>query len=236
MRIAIPLLMSLLLTTACSAGQDEIKKNLQARYPNIEINSVTESPIKGLYEVVVQGSQVIYTDGKADYLIDGMLIDTASKRNLTQEKILKLSAVNFDSLPLDQAIKIVRGDGKRRLAVFSDPDCPFCKRLEPELAKLDNVTIYIFEYPLAMHADAAHKSRLVWCSPDRAKAWDDLMLRGKLPEGKDDCANPISANLALGEKLNVQGTPHLILPNGQRIPGMVPYEKLEMMLKQASGQ
>lgn len=234
MRFTIPLLLTLTLTSACSAGQEDIKKNLETQFPGIEVNSVEPSPMKGVFEVVVQGTHVIYTDANANYVLEGALIDTASKHNLTKEKVDKLTAVNFDSLPFDQAIKVVRGDGKRRMAVFSDPDCPFCKRLEPELAKLDNVTLYIFEYPLPMHTDAAHKSRLIWCSPDRAKAWDDYMLHGKLPTGKDDCKNPVDANIALAEKLNIDGTPHLILPNGRRVPGLVPYEQLEKLLDEAN--
>ncbi len=235
MRIIIPLLLTLLLATGCNAGQDEIKNNLETRYPGLQVDSVASSPIKGLYEVVVQGTHVIYTDANANYLIDGMLIDTVSKRNLTQEKVEKLTKVDFNSLPFKQAIKIVRGNGKRSLAVFSDPDCPFCKRLEPELAKLDNVTIYLFPYPIAqLHPDSARKARLVWCSPDPAKAWDDLMLRGKLPQGKDDCPNPIQANIALAQKLNIQGTPHIILSNGKRVPGLVPYDRLEQLLNQAA--
>lgn len=236
MRTFITLLCTLLLTTACDAGQDNIKKNLESRFPGIHVDSVTKSPINGLYEVVVEGSHVVYSDQNANYIIDGVLIDTATKRNLTAEKVDKLSEVKFDSLPLQQAIKIVHGNGKRRLAVFSDPDCPFCRKLEPELAQLKDVTIYIFEYPLPMHTDAARKARLIWCSPDPAKAWDDLMLRNQLPTGKDDCPNPIEANLALGQKLNVQGTPNIILSNGKRIPGLVPASRLAPMVDAAEKQ
>ncbi|HEX8979911.1 MAG TPA: DsbC family protein [Parasulfuritortus sp.] len=237
MRIFISLLLTLLFTTACNAAQDgNIKKNLEARFPGLHVNSVSKSPVDGLYEVVVEGDHIIYVDKDAKYLLDGILVETATKRNLTQEKVDKLTAVNFDSLPLQQAIKIVHGDGSRRLAVFSDPDCPFCRKLEPELAQLKNVTIYIFEYPLPMHTDAARKARVIWCSPDRAKAWDDFMLRGKLADNKGDCPNPIDANLALGQKLNVQGTPNIVLPNGQRIPGLVPADRLAKMLDAASGK
>lgn len=236
MRTFITLLCTLLLTTACDAGQDNIKKNLEARFPGIRVDSVTKSPVNGLYEVVVEGSHVVYSDQNANYIIDGVMIDTATKRNLTAEKVDKLNEVKFDSLPLQQAIKIVHGNGKRRLAVFSDPDCPFCRKLEPELAQLNDVTIYIFEYPLPMHTDAARKARLIWCSPDPAKAWDDLMLRNQLPAGKDDCPNPIEANLALGQKLNVQGTPNIILSNGKRIPGLVPASRLGPMVDAAEKQ
>jgi thiol:disulfide interchange protein DsbC len=236
MRIFPLLLITLLMTTACNAGQDSIKKNLEAHFPGIQIDSVAKSPVDGLYEVVVGGDHIIYSDPDGKYVIDGIMVETATRHNLTQDKIDKLTMVSFDSLPLQQAIKIVNGNGKRRLAVFSDPDCPFCKKLEPELSKLTNVTIYIFEYPLPMHTDAARKSRLVWCSANPAKAWQDLMLNGKLPEGKGDCPNPIAANLALADKLHIQGTPHMILANGKRIPGLVPAAQLSQMLDEASGK
>lgn len=236
MRIFFALMLTLMFTAACNAGQDTIKKNLEARFPGIQVDSVSKSPLPGLYEVVVDGSHIVYVDQDAKYLLEGVLVETATKRNLTEERINKLTAVNFDSLPLSQAIKVVHGDGSRRLAVFSDPDCPFCRKLEPELAQLKNVTIYIFPYPLPMHTDAARKARVIWCSPDPSKAWDDFMLRGKLADNKGDCPNPIDANLALGQKLNVQGTPNIILPNGQRIPGLVPADRLAQMLDAANGK
>lgn len=233
MRIFTPLLLTVLMASGCNAGEADIKKNIEARFPGAKVDSVAKSPIKGIYEVLVDGSQIIYADEKGDYVLTGDMLETASRRNLTKEKIDKMSEVKFDTLPLDQAVKVVKGEGKRRMAVFSDPDCPYCRKLEQELAKLDNVTIYNFIYPLPMHADAGRKGRLVWCSADPAQAWLDLMLKGKLPEGKDDCANPIEANLALGQKLNVQGTPAIILSNGKRLPGMVPADKLNAMLNEA---
>lgn len=234
MRIFTPLLFTILLASGCNAGEGDIKKNIETRFPGAKVDSVSKSPVKGIYEVVVDGGQVIYADEKADYVITGDLLETASRRNLTKEKVDKLSEVKFDTLPLGQAIKVVKGDGKRKLAVFSDPDCPYCRKLEQELDKLDNVTIYNFVYPLPMHADAGRKGRLVWCSADQAKAWSELMLNGKLPEGKDDCPNPIEANLALGQKLNVQGTPAIILANGKRLPGLVPADRLNALLDEAS--
>lgn len=234
MRIFTPLLFTVLLASGCNAGEADIKKNIETRFPGAKVDSVGKSPISGLFEVVVDGGQIIYSDGKGDYVITGDMLETASRRNLTKEKVDKLSEVKFDTLPLEQAIKTVKGEGKRKMAVFSDPDCPYCRKLEQELAKVDNVTIYTFAYPLPMHADAPRKSRLVWCSADPAKAWEDLMLNGKVPVGKDDCPNPIDANLALGQKLNVQGTPAIILTNGKRLPGLVPADRLNAMLDEAS--
>lgn len=233
MRIFIPLLCAALLATGCNADEADIKKNIEARFPGIKVDSVSKTPMKGVYEVVVGGAEIIYADDKGNHVIAGEMIETANRRNLTRERLDKLSEVKFDTLPLDQAITLVKGDGKRRLAVFSDPDCPYCKRLDQELARLDNVTIHVFAYPLPMHPDAERKSRLVWCSADRAQAWQDLMLAGKVPEGRDDCPNPIAANLELGARLNVQGTPAIILTNGRRLPGLVPAEKLDALLDEA---
>ncbi len=230
MRIFTPLLLTLLLASGCNAGEADIKKNIEARFPGAKVESVTKSPVAGIFEVVVDGGQIIYSDANGDYVLTGELLETSKRRNLTKERLDKLNEVKFDALPFDQAVKVVKGDGKRQLAVFSDPDCPYCRKLEHELNKLENVTIYNFIYPLPMHADAGRKGRLVWCSEDRAKAWQDLMLNGKLPEGKDDCANPIDANLALGAKLNVQGTPAIIFTNGKRVPGMVPADRLSALL------
>jgi len=237
MRLLMTLLATVLVTTACSAGEAEIRKNIEARFPGAKVDSVTKTPVSGIYEVVVDGDQVIYSDGKAGYVIVGEMLETKDKRNLTRERLDKLQEVKFDTLPLDQAIKIVKGDGSRKLAVFSDADCPYCRKLEPELAKLDNVTIYVYLYPLPFHKDAARKSKVVWCSADKVKAWEDLMLRNMEPENANaDCPNPIEANLALGQKLHVQGTPAIIFANGKRVPGYVPAEKLEQMLAAASGK
>ncbi len=218
---------------SAQAGESDIRKSIEGGFPGTQINSIAASPIKGIYEVVTDGPQgplIIYADEKGQHLLIGDLLNVQSKRNLTRERMDKLSEVKWDSLPLNNAIKVVKGNGSRKLAVFSDPDCPYCKKAEAEFAKLDNVTIYTFTYPLPMHQDASRKAKLVWCSKDRAKAWQDLMLKGTLPTGKTDCDNPIDENLALGAKLRVDGTPALIFPNGKRIPGYVDAGRLEKML------
>ncbi len=234
MRLISLLLASLFLTTACSAGQADIQSNIEARFPGAKVKSVTASPVAGIYEVITEDNQIIYADGQADYILVGEMLDTKTRRSLTKEKQEDLMKINFDDLPLAQAIKTVKGKGERRIAVFSDVDCPYCKRLESELAKVDNVTVYTFLYPLPMHADAPRKSKLIWCSPDPSKAWDDFMLRGKLPEhGKTDCDNPVDANLALGQQYGIEGTPAIILADGKRIPGYLPAAELEKRLAQA---
>ncbi len=224
--------------TPARAGDAEIRQAVQNLAPGAKVASIAKTGLSGIVEVVVDGAQgpmVIYADDKGEYLLAGDLLDVKSRRNLTRERMDKLTEVKWDSLPLNQAIKVVRGDGKRRLAVFSDPDCPYCKKAEQEFAKLDNLTVYVFPYPLPMHADAGHKSKLVWCSKDRAKAWLDLMLRGKLPEGKDSCDNPVDENLELGRKLRIDGTPAMFFPNGKRVPGYVEAKRLEALLDEASG-
>jgi thiol:disulfide interchange protein DsbC len=235
MRVPSLLFASLFLATACSAGDADIQANLEARFPGAKVKTITASPIAGVYEVVMDDNQIIYSDGKADYIMVGEILDAKTRKSLTREKQDELNKIAFGDLPLDKAVKIVKGDGSRKIAVFSDPDCPYCKKLENELVKLDNITVYTFMYPLPMHSDAPRKSRLVWCSADRAKAWNDLMQKGKVPEGKGDCANPIEANLELGQKLGIQGTPAIILADGKRIPGYMPAAQLDARINQASG-
>jgi thiol:disulfide interchange protein DsbC len=142
---------------------------------------------------------------------------------------------DFSKLPLDKAMVKVKGDGSRKIAIFSDPDCPFCKRLEPELEKLDNVTIYTFLYPLtALHPDAMRKATMVWCSPDRQRAWDDLMLRGKLPEGSLSCATPILEINELARSLGINGTPGIVFESGKLIPGAISSDQIEAQFKSAA--
>lgn len=227
--------------TACSASaespkqqMDSIKVKLAKQLPGKEIITVSPTPMKGVFEVVMAGNMIIYTDAKADFLIFGDMVDVAKKKSVTEERMAELRKVDFSKLPLEQAVKVVRGDGSRQLAVFSDPDCPFCKKLEQEgLKGLDNVTIYTFLMPLAeLHPDAARKSRLIWCSKDAAAAWTNWALNSKLPEGgKDDCENPIEKNILLGKTLGITGTPGLVFANGRVVPGAIPRENIETLLQ-----
>lgn len=221
---------------ACSASADEaaIKKALLARFPGADIPSIAKTPYAGLYEVVIDG-QVVYADANADYLFIGSVVDAKTQKNLTNERIAKLNEIRFDSLPFANAIKTVKGDGKRKIAVFSDPDCPFCKKFEQELSRVSNVTVYTFLYPIAsLHPQAAAKSRAIWCAPDRNKAWEDAMLRGIAPRNDGSCKNPIEDNIALAAKYRVFGTPTIVFENGQRVPGMVPADKLSQLLDAAN--
>lgn len=213
------------------AGEAEIKSTLQKKVPQIgEIKQVVKAPVNGLYEVITQ-DHLFYTDDKAQFLIDGAVYDLKSMRNLTAERSRKLFALDFNKLPLDMAVKKVKGTGARKLAIFTDPNCGFCKKLEKELTQIDNITIYQFMYPIFPGSD--EKVRNVWCSKDRVKAWDDLMQHDVMPPA-GNCDTPTAQILALGKKLNINGTPGLIFGDGTTNPGYMPAAELEKALTAAS--
>ncbi len=207
-----------------------IKRTLEGRLGGVKIEAVTKTPYLGLYEVRVD-NEILYTDEKMSYIFSGNIIDAKSMQNLTEKRLRELSGIKWENLPLDAAVKTVRGNGKRVLAVFSDPNCPFCKRFEKDLAKVDDITIYTFLYPI-LSQDSHEKAKAIWCSPDRSKAWSDLMLNGKVPVAAH-CDTPIEKNLALGRKYRINGTPTLVFTSGERVPGAVPAEQLEKMLAQS---
>jgi thiol:disulfide interchange protein DsbC len=224
------------LPAIAQSGEADIRKALTKQYPDAEITTISKTSYGGLYEVIVDG-EVAYATADGNYLILGSVVDVASKRNLTSARMAKLLEVKWDSLPFSQAIKIVKGDGSRKLAVFSDPDCPYCKRFENELAKVDNVTVYTFLMPVeSLHPAAINISKQIWCEKDRAGAWNDYMMKGVKPKASASCNNPVDENMALGNKIKVSGTPTLIFENGQRVPGMVPADKLDKLLTAAQGK
>jgi thiol:disulfide interchange protein DsbC len=232
--ITLALAVTAALAPLAQADEAAIRQALTERYPNIQVNAVTPSPVPGIFEVLV-GGKPVYTDEKADYLFAGPLVDTRNRVNLSQKRMEELRMVKFDTLPLDKAIRIVRGNGERQVAVFSDPDCPFCKRLEQELAKVDNVTVHLFLYPLAeLHPKAPEVAKNVWCSADRAKSWTDYMLEGKTPAEAPACDTPIQDIAALAAKLGVEGTPAIIFSNGKRADGAIPANQIEALLKAGS--
>ncbi len=178
--------------------------------------------------------RLVYTDVKAKHLLVGAIYDTESKINLTDERQRKLNRVDFATLPLDLALKKVKGTGERTLVVFSDADCPFCAKLEQELKTVDNITIYTFLYPIdQLHPDAARKSRLIWCAPDRQAAWDAFFVNGALPDNKGECDNPIAKTAELGNRYKVQATPTLVFADGSVVAGAIPVQRLEAELKTA---
>ena len=206
-----------------------IKRTLEDRLGGIKIEAVAKTPYLGLYEVRLDG-ELLYTDEKMNYLFSGNIIDAKTMQNITEKRLRDLTAIKWENLPLDAAVKTVRGNGKRILAVFSDPNCPYCKRFEKDLAKVDNITIYTFLYPI-LSQDSHDKTKAVWCSADKSKAWNDLMLNNTVPTAAR-CDTPIEKNVELGRKYRVTGTPTLVFLNGERVPGAIPAEQIEKLLAQ----
>ncbi len=207
-----------------------IRKNLAERLPNLpKIDEVNRTAMPGLFEVRVNGTEILYTDAEANFLIQGSLIDTKAKRNLTEERIDKLTAIDFASLPVKDAFTVVRGNGKRKLAVFEDPNCGYCKRFERDLQKVDNVTIHMFLYPI-LGAGSTERSRNIWCAKDRAKAWNDWMLKDVDPASATCDTAALTRNVELGRKYKITGTPTLIFADGSRVPGAINAQQIEKFL------
>jgi thiol:disulfide interchange protein DsbC len=221
--------------TALAQGQEAlIRKNLQERIPQFpKIDEITKAPMPGLYEIRVDGTEIYYTDAEGNFLIQGQLIDTRSRRNLTEERIDKLTAIDFQSLPLKDAFTLVRGNGKRKLAVFEDPNCGYCKRFERDLQKVDNITVYLFLYPI-LGQDSVDKSRNIWCAKDRVKAWQDAMLRDQALASANCDISALQRNVELGRKHKINGTPTLITTDGNRVPGAISTAQIEKLLADAS--
>jgi thiol:disulfide interchange protein DsbC len=212
-------LLLLLLPLAAVANEAQIRKALESKLGDAKIERVQPGPMPGLWEVHVRtgrGVRVLYTDATASHVIDGRIIDTRTDRDLTEERQRELNAIKFESLPLDQAVKVQRGNGRRILVMFSDPYCPYCVKFEKTLQQINDITVYVFMYPVIRPQNADH-SKAVWCSPDRAKAWLDLALHHKPPTASPGCDNPVQKNIELGHSLGVEGTPTLVLVNGERV-------------------
>ena len=233
---AYPTLIFAVLTTlslGAAAQEATIRKNLTERLPQLQaIDEISKSPMAGLYEVRVNGTEIFYTDAEGNFLLQGSLIDTKQRRNLTEERVDKLTAINFDALPLKDAFTIVRGNGKRRLAVFEDPNCGYCKRFERDLQKVNNVTVYMFLYPI-LSADSTEKSKNIWCAKDRVKAWQDWMVRDQTPAAASCDASALARNLEVGRKYKITGTPTLVFADGSRVPGAINAQQVEKFLADA---
>jgi thiol:disulfide interchange protein DsbC len=221
------------MVTVCAssfAQEASIRKNLGERIPQLQkIDEISKTGMPGLYEIRVNGSEIYYTDSEANFLFQGNLIDTKQRRNLTEERVEKLLAVSFDSLPLKDAFTIVRGNGKRKLAVFEDPNCGYCKRFERDLEKVNNITIHTFLYPV-LGPDSGEKSKNIWCAKDRSKTWQDWMAREQLPATLNCDSSAIARNLELGRKHKITGTPTLIFADGSRVPGAINVQQIEKFL------
>jgi thiol:disulfide interchange protein DsbC len=219
--------------TGVLADEAAIRKNLPERLPNFpKIDEVTKSPIPGVFEIR-SGNDIFYSDADGNYLIQGSVIDTKAKRNLTQEREDKLSAIAFDDLPLKDAFTVVRGNGKRKVAVFEDPNCGYCKRFETDLQNINNVTVYMFLYPI-LGPNSTEKSKSIWCAKDRTKAWTDWMVKNIEPPTPAACdASALARNVELGKKHRITGTPTLIFTDGNRVPGAIPSAQVEKFLAEA---
>ena len=221
--------------SAAFAQEAVIRKNLAERLPALsKIDEVSKTPMNGLYEIRVD-SDIFYTDAEGNFLIQGNLIDTKGKRNLTEERVTKLSAIDFDALPLKDAFTQVRGNGKRKLAVFEDPNCGYCKRFERDLQKVNDVTIQTFLIPI-LSADSAEKSKNIWCAKDKNKAWLDWMVRDQNPAKASCDTTALERNLAFSKKYKITGTPTVFFANGTRVPGAISAPEIEKQLASAAGK
>ncbi|MCZ2498942.1 thioredoxin fold domain-containing protein [Xylophilus sp. Kf1] len=210
-----------------------IRKALGERVPQLQqIDEISRTPMPGLFEVRV-GTDVFYSDAKGDFLLQGELLDTRAKRNLTSERVTKLSAIDFASLPEKDAFTIVRGNGKRHVAVFEDPNCGYCRRFEADLKSIDNVTVHVYLYPI-LGPDSTEKSKNLWCAKDRGRAWQDWMIDSKpIAAAKCDTA-AIDRNVAFGRKYKITGTPTLVFTDGTRVPGAIAAAEIEKQLATAT--
>ena len=225
-------LTALLALPLLAAAQDnaQLRKTLAERVPALaQIDEIRKTPMPGVLEVRV-GTDILYTDAEGNFLIQGNLMDTRSRKNLTEERVEKLTAVKFDELDLKNAITIVRGNGKRKLAVFEDPNCGYCKRFEKDMQKVNNVTVHMFLIPI-LGQDSVDKSRQIWCSMNKAKTWDDWMLRDVTPKGAPSCnTDALTANLDFAKKYRITGTPTLVFADGMRVPGAINAQQIEQAL------
>ncbi|MBI3525249.1 MAG: DsbC family protein [Betaproteobacteria bacterium] len=214
------------------AGEAEIRKAVTALFgPGIKVDAVRKAEVLNLYEVRI-GNDILYSDEKGAYFIQGDIIDVNAHQNLTEVRKNKLAQIKFSDLPLELAVKTVRGNGKRIFATFEDPNCGYCKKLAKDMVGMTDYTVYTFLYPI-LSADSGEKAKAIWCSTDRAKAWNEWMINGTAPSAAS-CATPTDKVVALGQKLSVHGTPTIFLTNGERIPGALPAAQLEQALNRVA--
>jgi thiol:disulfide interchange protein DsbC len=235
MRIAAPLFtLALAFATAFPAlaqELDRIKADLQKKFPQAQFDTVRKAGYGSLFEVT-GGGEIFYTDEKTSFLLVGTLIDTKTRENVTEARQRKLSAVPFESLPFDNAIKIVRGNGARKIAIFEDPNCGYCKRFEKELANVTDLTVYVFLYPI-LSPESTEKSANIWCAADRPKAWLDYMLKDVAPAAAK-CPTPLEANVQFGQGKRITGTPTIFFEDGERVPGAMSIASFEKRLADAT--
>lgn len=218
--------------TAALAQEADLRKTLGQRLPSLSnIDEVSKTPMQGVYEIRV-GNDILYADAKGDFVLQGNLIDTRARKNLTEERIEKLTAIQFDALPLKNAIKQVRGKGERKVAIFEDPNCHYCHKLEHEIADLDNVTIYTFLIPI-LGQGSVEKAKNIWCAKDPLKTWHAWMQKQVEPAAAECDQAAIAANLEFARANRITGTPTIVFANGARVPGAIPGSRMDEMLNAA---
>ena len=218
--------------TSAMAQDAVIRKNLGDRITQLpKIDEISKTPVPGIFEIRVNGTDIYYTDAQANYLIQGNLIDTKQRRNLTQERVDRLNAIHFDALPTKDALTIVRGNGQRRLALFEDPNCGYCKKFEKDLLKVNNVTIHLFLYPI-LGAGSVDRAKNIWCAKDKVKTWQDWMVRDITPPDTTCDREALVRNVELGRKYKISGTPTIVFADGSRVPGAIGSDQIELRLAQ----
>ena len=236
LRILVVISLCCAFSAEVAADEALIRRTIESKLGGAKVEAVQPTPLPGIYEVSFRSSdgvQIIYTNADATHIIIGRLVDAKTDRDLTEERMRRLTTINMDTLPYDLAVKVQRGNGKRTLVIFSDPHCPACKQFEKVLATVDDITIHYFMYPV-IRPELADQSRAVWCAPDRSKAWLDLALRGKPITGGAKCDSaPIDKVVELGTKLGVRSTPTLFLANGERMRGGTTAAQLKVLLDEA---
>jgi len=238
MKKAVMAAAAVLAAAGALADETTIRRVIEQKLGGARVIGIQPAPVEGLYEVHFQsreGPRIVYTDENAEHILVGDLYDARRDRNLTEERMRRLQAIDFDSLPLDMAVKVRRGNGRRTLAIFSDPYCPACRQFEQILAQVDDITVYYFMYPV-IRPELAEHSRAVWCSADRAKAWIALAARPKAqpPAAKADCETPVERILDLGKSLGVNSTPTLFFLTGERVRGGLQGPELVAQLDEAA--
>ena len=225
------LLCTLCVTSVFAQGEEaQIRKTLKERMPQVApIDEVRRTPMPGVFELRVDGTEIYYTDAAGNFLLQGQLIDTRTQRNLTEERQQKITAIDFKTLPIKDAITIVRGNGERKLAIFEDPNCGYCKRFERELQKANNITVYLFLYPI-LGKDSVEKSKAIWCAKDQGKSWQDWMVHDTTPGNASCDTAAIKRNVEFGQKMKITGTPTLVFTDGTRVPGAIELAQVEKLL------
>ena len=206
-----------------------VSKNVKQQHPQLKLDNIQATEMKGIYSASMDG-QVVYLNEDAQHILAGSMIRLKEQHNLTKDLLIQQNSVDWKKLPLQDAIKSVRGTGKRQIAIFSDPNCPYCKQLEAELKKLDNITIYTFILPLK--AQSVAPSKQVYCEKNPALAWENLITKAQLPTSQSSCANPVERNIVLAHRLGVNGTPAIIFSNGFKVMGAYPAAQIEQIFKE----